>query len=124
MSNTAKYREWMANVDGDGYGKCAETTIAMQEAFPELARVRGFYHCPLWGQRAHWWLVTPDGAIVDPTAMQFPSGGLGLYVRWPEGQPEPTGKCPNCSDYCYNDRTCCSEPCSREYAAYCMGGVM
>lgn len=42
----------------------------MVEAFPELKRVRGHYHCP-WLSKAqpHWWCVDPDGNIVDPTVM-------------------------------------------------------
>ncbi len=94
--NMSLYAEWItANVE-KAYGQCAEVTEAMAVAFPELTRVRGHYYCTTWGERAHWWLVTPTGEIVDPTAKQFPSGGRGAYVKWDETRAEPTGMCPNC----------------------------
>lgn len=98
--------------------KCAEATEAMCEEFPELARVRGHYDCWAWGMREHWWCVTPDGAIVDPTARQFPSEGSCQYIAFNESGPEPTGKCPNCGGYCYDNDTCCSDAYSREYVAF------
>lgn len=109
------YSEWIANNVGeeffDNYGKCEKITKEMKEAFPELIRVRGHYHCPIWGRRAHWWFTTPDGKIVDPTKRQFPSGGIGKYVPWDESKPEPTGKCQNCGKYVYNYGYFCSDKC-------------
>jgi predicted nucleic acid-binding Zn ribbon protein len=116
-----KYLDWIKQNVTDKYGKCKEVTEKMAEAFPELQRVRGHYHCPIWGKRDHWWLTTEDGEIVDPTAGQFPSGGLGEYAPWEEGSPEPTGMCPNCGGDVYDNKTCCSDKCSREYARFCMG---
>ena len=63
-------------------GKCKEFVDAAILADPTLKAVRGHYHCPFWGEQAHWWCVTPDGTIVDPTAKQFPSKGLGEYVEF------------------------------------------
>lgn len=116
------YQEWIeANVQ-EGYGKCVELTLAMQEAFPELKRVRGHYHCWVWGAREHWWLTTPDGVVVDPTADQFPSQGLGEYVEW-DGE-EPTGICWDCGEYCYEGREFCSERCQERYMAYLYSGAL
>lgn len=90
------YIEWIhEHVKNDGYGQCAEVTERMAQAFPELKRVRGHYYDIHWGERAHWWLVTPDGHIVDPTAAQFPTQGRGHYELWDESEQEPTGKCIN-----------------------------
>src|SRR5262245_15184252 len=73
-----RYRRWVnGNVQGDGYGKCREASAAMAAAFPELARVRGHYVCPVIGEREHWCCVTAGGEVVDPTAAQFPSQGTG-----------------------------------------------
>lgn len=116
----AEYQQWITDNVTDAYGTCAEVTQKMQLAFPELFRVRGHYFCLVWGERAHWWLETEDGEIVDPTVSQFPSGGMGEYEQWIEGDQEPSGVCPNCSSYCYDGDTCCSEKCGLEYAAYCM----
>lgn len=102
---------------GDVTGKCAEATTSMVQMFPELRRVRGFYCCPLWGRREHWWLVAPDGSIVDPTVRQFPGGGLGDYQEWTEGDFEPVGKCINCGEYVYQEGiggVLCNEACERE----------
>jgi hypothetical protein len=115
-----KYLDWIAANIAKAYGECAEATDRMAAAFPELTRVRGHYYCPIWGERAHWWLVAPDGSIVDPTASQFPSGGMGQYEAWDESRPEPTGMCPNCGGECFDGNYCCSESCGRAYAAYCM----
>lgn len=120
MTDAARgaYTDWIAeNVVGTGYGKCAEVTTAMAMMFPELTRVRGHYYCPWWGERAHWWLATPEGEIVDPTAAQFPSQGAGEYVPWREGDPQPTGKCLNCGEYAYHGDTFCSRLCADVTAA-------
>jgi len=47
---------------------------------PTLVLVRGWYLCPIWGKQAHWWCCAPDGTIMDPTVLQFPSGGTGEYI--------------------------------------------
>ena len=119
-----KYNEWIVANGFDGelavLGRCEETTVAMVTAFPELKRVRGHYICPWWGRRAHWWCVTPEGAIVDPTAAQFPSynaafqsKGAGEYVPWTEGAPEPTGKCLDCGEEVFGGANFCNEECER-----------
>lgn len=120
-----RYANWTrANVEGDGYGQCAEITARMAADFPELTRVRGHYYCHTWGERAHWWLVTLDSTIVDPTAQQFPSKGLGIYEPWAEGAQEPTGLCMNCGAYCYDGDPTCSEACERANTAYYTTGVL
>lgn len=111
------YKEWIAINVVDPVGTCKETTISMQEAFPTLTRVRGHYHCPVWGEREHWWLTDLNGLIVDPTKAQFPSGLLGVYVPWDEGDPEPTGKCLNCGEYVYDSASHCNDSCRRAFMA-------
>ena len=118
------YAEWIrAHVPSDPTGRCAEITGQMAATFPELTRVRGHYR---WTQDEapwpHWWCVAPDGAIIDPTATQWPDGGLGEYLPHDESQPEPTGKCPNCGGYCYEERYLCSPRCEREYLDYLRTG--
>ncbi len=118
-----EYKKWISeskyNTQENAYGKCAEATIEMKNRFPELKRVRGHYYCVIWGERTHWWLVDEENNIVDPTAIQFPTKGAGIYDEIDETGPIPTGKCPNCSEYCYDNNYCCSESCHREYADYC-----
>lgn len=114
-----EYQNWIEQNIQEVYGKCAEATIEMAKAFPELKRVRGHYFCFAWGQREHWWLIDPDGAIVDPTATQFPSKGHGSYVEWDESQPEPIGSCINCGGYVFegDPYPCCCDECYDSYAA-------
>lgn len=73
-------------------GKCKEMSEALVAADPSLKLVRGHYICPMWGEQAHWWTVRVDGSVNDPTAAQFPSGGLGEYVPF-DGFVE----CANCN---------------------------
>ncbi len=93
-------------------GKCREICEEMLKVRPELTLVRGHYHCPIWGKRQHWWLKARDGSIVDPTARQFPSSGLGEYKEWDDSLPEPTGICHNCGDYVFNGDSFCSDGCA------------
>ena len=85
----------MTPTDIDDYaryrGKCKEMSEALVAANPTLTLVRGHYHCPFWGEQAHWWTRKPDGTIVDPTKDQFPSKGIGQYVEF-DGNVE----CSNC----------------------------
>lgn len=90
------------------YGNCAAATTKMVEAFPELKRVRGHYYCAVWGEREHWWCEL-NGTIVDPTAVQFPTKGIGRYIPWDEDAEEPTGKCMECGDYCYDGHYFCCD---------------
>jgi hypothetical protein len=62
-------------------GRCKELTDAACAADPSLTPVRGHYYCPLWNtDSAHWWAVRPDGTIHDPSRLQFPSAGNGIYT--------------------------------------------
>ena len=65
-------------------GKCLEMSQALAERDPTLKLVRGHYICPIWGKQPHWWCVKLDGTIIDPTILQFPSGGSGMgkYVEF------------------------------------------
>lgn len=66
----------------DTYGKCHELSIAAVEADKTLTLVRGWYICPVWGERQHWWTIREDGTIFDPSASQFPSKGTGEYIKF------------------------------------------
>lgn len=116
------YYDWIAeHVKGTGYGRCVETCAAMQEAFPlELREARGFYHDPVWGRRTHAWLVAADGSIVDPTAKQFPCGGIAdLYEEVQQEEMEdriPTGVCQHCGCDVYRGDLHCSPACAEEAA--------
>jgi hypothetical protein len=105
-----KYDEWIeANVD-ESFGLCAAWTKRMAEEFPELRRARGHYLDALWGPREHWWLVAPDGSVVDPTKDQL---------------PDKIGKCLECGAYVYAPRRdFCSDAHERSYVAYIMGGPL
>lgn len=121
-----EYEDWIA-LNGpinaaDALGSCYAVTQHMQKDFPELKRVRGHYHDAFWGPRTHWWLIAPDGSIVDPTKIQFPDQN-GEYEPWTEGSKEPTGKCPNCGGYCYDGDSLCSDRCYKEYSTYLMEGL-
>lgn len=71
----------------DGYlkfrGKCKEMCEALVSSSPDLRMVRGHYYEPHWDRyEQHWWCITPDGKIIDPTKDQFPSKGSGIYTEF------------------------------------------
>jgi hypothetical protein len=73
-------------------GRCHELAQAEVQRDPNLHLVRGYYHCPYWGRRAHWWCEKPDGTIVDPSVRQFPTAGFAAYYEEFDGNVE----CANC----------------------------
>lgn len=109
----SEYLKWIEENVKESLGKCAETTLAMNKAFPELRRVRGHYYDAFQGERSHWWLVDEDGVIVDPTKDQFPDW-RGEYVEWGDEEEEPTGRCPNCGEYVYGGKMFCDDNCALE----------
>lgn len=122
------YETWIAEYAARAklYGQCEPATKEMAAAFPELSIVRGHVIDGRWGKRAHWWLVTPAGEIVDPTAAQFPA--LFEYEPWSPGQEVRVGRCMNCGDDIYlavdtldiepPQKCICSEACARAFDAY------
>jgi len=115
----ALYQAWIReNVPENPAGKCREVTRRMREAFPELRRVRGHF-LDVSGERPHWWLLDPDGDILDPTVSQFGLKGPPSPYRYlprDEREPEPTGRCLECGELCFppHGPEFCSLPC--EYA--------
>lgn len=100
------------------YACCKQATDRMIIEFPELKQVRGWYHCPIWGRRTHWWCVDPDGQIVDPTVRQFPSHAIAHESFYEEyiDQPIPTGRCLECGELLYHGATVCSDTCYSAFA--------
>lgn len=118
-----EYQRWIdANVQGSGYAKCQEYTCGMHAVFPELIICKGFYHCPTWGSRTHWWLKTMDGEIVDPTKNQFPSKGRYVYTELTEEDIAklPTGVCANCGEEAYEGEMFCSGECAQAFRMSCV----
>jgi len=97
-----QYIDSLKLTEQTAYGNCKTICKKVKEKFPELKLIRGYYRCFVWGKRMHWWLETQEGKIIDPTAIQFPSRGTGIYMPHNDSQPEPTGKCPHCGDYIYD----------------------
>lgn len=110
------YIDWIESNVTDPHLKCAEYTLAMQEEFPELKRVRGYYHDVFDGKRTHWWLVTSEGSIIDPTVAQF--NPCGSYEPYDESLGEPKGKCMECGDISYLHANACSESCIKKLEVY------
>jgi len=101
--------------------QCHMATAQMVEKFPELWRRRGYYIDVLWGRRHHWWCVDPQGAIVDPTAHQFPGCGQGDYEALDESAVMPIGKCLECGGLVYesqghSDPQFCNAKCRAAFA--------
>lgn len=67
--------------------------------------------------RHHWWLVAPDGEIVDPTMAQFESAeGLLPEDYCEKKMPvEATGRCLFCGLLLYGPSSFCDGECSRKF---------
>ena len=64
-------------------GKCKELVEAAIIADLSMRVVRGHYHCPIQRKQPHWWCEKQDGSIYDPSAKQFPFGGLVVdYIEF------------------------------------------
>lgn len=122
-----EYRAWIVEYvasipNGFVRGKCDEATQLMCAAFPELRRAAGFAHSS-WGRDQHWWCVSPEGEIVDPTASQF-LGGIADYEELDLEKDRdriPTGVCMDCGDDVYGGKTFCSEACENATLRYLNG---
>lgn len=116
MTNN-KYQEWIdRRVPKDPTGLSGLLTLTMLKEFPELRRVRGYYHCPmLTVPFAHWWLVTKEGCVIDPTSNQFVSKGAGRYEE--SSDIEPMGNCMRCgtSSLDPDHMPFCSRECQQIY---------
>jgi len=115
-----KYDQWINEYKkrvGNVKGKCESATKEMQIKFPELIRKRGHVEILYKNRKlAHWWLITSNGVIIDPTASQFDI--IMDYIEHDETQPEPIGKCLNCGEYVFEGSTSnqiCSEKCNNEF---------
>ena len=102
-------------------GRCREMSDKAAAADPTLTIVRGWYDDPVWGAQEHWWCKRPDGTIVDPTAAQFPTGGVvSLYREFAGMFP-----CAECGEeFAEGDGydVCCSGECyGRMVGVWCNG---
>jgi hypothetical protein len=116
--------EWVAN-QRLIRGRCASATTEMVETFPELKRVAGWVYGAKTAPTEHFWCVSPDGSIVDPSASQF--AGELTYREFRPGDSVCVGRCMNCGDYIYaqverldnasHRQRVCSDACERALQA-------
>lgn len=117
----ANYSNYLA-----AYGECKTAVERMVAEFPELRKARGFFYSVAWGQREHWWCVTAEGRIIDPTRCQFPDGFAldGAAYHELVGTDEeiadqvPTGVCADCGSPVYGGASFCNENCESATIAY------
>lgn len=101
---------------------CGVFTRLFAERFKSLKVVPGYYlTSPEGASRGeHWWLVDSAGAIVDPTADQFPEREHGHYLPYdPRIHMVVKGKCLCCGVLLYSKEGSapCSLGCDEELAA-------
>jgi hypothetical protein len=68
-----KYIQWIDAYVTSGKpirGECRQVCAEMLVHFPELRLKGGYVRTPI-GSDLHYWLLAPDGSIVDPTEAQF-----------------------------------------------------
>lgn len=120
----ADYQSWIdafaAKRKGYLRGYCMTATAEMVAAFPELIRVAGFCN-----GAEHFWCVTPEGEVVDPTAKQFGDGPYE-YKPFESGDEVRVGRCMDCGDDIYANvdalggarKYFCNDDCRRSFGAY------
>lgn len=98
-----KYREWIAlSYPGNAsIGACKSATTKMVADFPELKAVAGRVLSDTMLAQEHWWCVTQDGSVVDPTAEQFElfygtSADRLEYIPFEPGDYVRVGRCMYC----------------------------
>lgn len=115
-----EYKAWITEFvqlnRGSVRGKCAGASAAMVATFQELRLACGLVHT-FDGAEQHWWTVTPEGEIVDPTVAQF--GEVLEYEELDPDAPEtrrrvPSGRCLDCGEYTYGEQFC-GEDCERSF---------
>jgi hypothetical protein len=126
----ADYIKWIESnypTSKESYGNCKEAVTKMKEAFPELTVTNGFVFDAMWGDRAHWWLKTEDGSIVDPTFNQFPA--FVEYTEIDDNHPArnyPLARCHECGDQYYETPelkgVMHTKACEGRYIAYLNSG--
>lgn len=116
-----KYLKYIVFEKSEAFGNCEKVCRKITELEPDLRLVRGHYYCSVWGERQHWWLEDEGGNVFDPTCEQFPTKGNGVYVEWDNSQPEPTGLCPQCGEYIYNNEGYTHKKCAKDYVDYVLG---
>ena len=112
MSDENSIQSWIAErypTPESARLQCAEATLAIVGAFPALRRVRGHVMIGV-DFRPHWWCVTPENDIIDPTAHQWPTPPV-FYDAIPDDAEEPHGKCLYCGDLLYRSRGADSHLC-------------
>lgn len=122
------YQEWISinfPTPQSARKMCSEATEKMIDEFPELVRVRGLAHVKEpYGlpptRTPHWWCKDKHGNIIDPTSHQYPTSIL-KYEPVDNSKGEPSGKCPNCGNLCYEGSYICSDACEKEYIDYVNG---
>jgi hypothetical protein len=120
-----KYYDWMNNKlrQESPLNKCKEWTDEMHKQFPELKRVRGYVWLQSGLKRPHWWLVTEQKQILDPTGSQFLMGYYGInpirdYEPFDESKGEPHGTCMNCGELSWYSASACSRACEGKLEQY------
>lgn len=124
-----EYQAWIeayvaSQPNGFIRGKCDDATTLMCQEFPELRRAAGFAHVT-WGREQHWWCVTSEGDIIDPTVSQYPGHMVDYEELDLEKDQEriPTGVCMDCGDDTYGGKTFCSDRCERATLRYLNSGI-
>ena len=95
-------------------GKCKELSEAAVAENSNLRLVRGHYFCPILNtNEPHWWTVDAEGVVFDPSRLQFPSAGMGIYEEF-----DGVVYCVECGNEVEEDRAviegnyaCCSVRC-------------
>lgn len=118
-----KYTDYIDSLEGSGEllaGRCKPVRDQMIERFPELRATQGRVTDGV-NRRWHYWAVTDEDEMIDPTASQFENvlwyEEADVDELWVEHGLDPdlgaVSKCQNCGSLTQNGFFC-SDRCSEE----------
>jgi hypothetical protein len=119
MKMKPEYERWIREHVYECEGNCKYYSYEMATAFPELKVTSGRYFRTEDSPAEHWWCVTENGEIIDPTASQFELDRDGRVVYKVDlanyvTDENISGKCPLCGAWCYEGDEYCSAKCELE----------
>jgi hypothetical protein len=109
-----EWLNWIDSYPGQKILRSREVCNEMREEFSGLHLVQGYIDVGYGRPLHHWWLVSKEGEIVDPTTSQYPP--ILRYEEWDETSPPSSGRCLNCKSFTFDGSHFCNQGCEKQFS--------